>query len=371
MRSRVSDHRTAPAIRLAPGARVDDDLLEDASDQAPSGDPRPRSPQHADITARAREATRGGPDGEALVVEAPQPAGGAESPIALGAQTTLRERRRRTGAIAFHVVCAGAAALGVVALVVLLTDVLNDGLGQIDRQFLTSFASRIPERAGIKAALVGSLWMLTLTALISFPLAVGAAIYLEEYARRGWFARIIQTNIANLAGVPSIVYGILGLALFVRALALGRSVLSGALTLSLLILPVIILASQEAIRAVPDSIRQAAYGLGATRWQTVRLQVLPMALPGIMTGTILALSRAVGETAPLVMIGALSFVAFTPRGPLDQFTVLPLQIFNWVSRPQEEFRQLAAGAIIVLLAVLLLMNTAAILLRNRYQKRQG
>jgi len=165
------------------------------------------------------------------------------------------------------------------------------------------------------------------------------------------------------------VYGILGLALFVRTLGLGRSVLSGALTLSLLILPVIILASQEAIRAVPDSIRQAAYGLGATRWQAVRMQVLPMALPGILTGTILALSRAVGETAPLVMIGALSFVAFTPKGPLDQFTVLPLQIFNWVSRPQEEFRQLAAGAIVVLLAVLLVMNAAAILLRNRYQRR--
>jgi phosphate transport system permease protein len=230
--------------------------------------------------------------------------------------------------------------------------------------------SRIPARAGIKAALVGSLWMLALTALIAFPLSVGAAIYLEEYARRNWISRIIQTNIANLAGVPSIVYGILGLALFVRALSLGRSLLSGALTLSLLILPVIILASQEAIRAVPDSIRQAAYGLGATRWQAVRLQVLPMALPGILTGTILALSRAVGETAPLVMIGALSFVAFTPKGPLDQFTVLPLQIFNWVSRPQEEFRQLAAGAIIVLLVMLLLMNAGAILLRNRYQRHR-
>jgi phosphate transport system permease protein len=292
-------------------------------------------------------------------------------PIALGAQRTLRERRRRTAALAFHALCAGAAAVGVIALAILLVDVLGDGLGQIDRHFLTSFASRIPERAGIKAALVGSLWMLVLTALISFPLSVGAAIYLEEYARKSWITRVIQINIANLAGVPSIVYGILGLALFVRALSLGRSVLSGALTLSLLILPVIILASQEAIRAVPDSIRQASYGLGATRWQTTRLQVLPMALPGILTGTILALSRAIGETAPLVMIGALSFVAFTPRGPLDPFTVLPLQIFNWVSRPQEEYRQLAAGAIIVLLIVLLLMNTAAILLRNRYYRRRN
>jgi len=291
-----------------------------------------------------------------------------KDPVRLGAQRTLRERRRRTAGVVFHALCALAAATGVVALVILLGDVLADGLGAIDVAFLTNFASRLPERAGIKAALIGSLWMLTLTALISFPLSVGAAIYLEEYTRKNWVSRMIQTNVANLAGVPSIVYGILGLALFVRTLALGRSVLAGALTLSLLILPVIILASQEAIRAVPDSIRQAAYGLGATRWQVVRMQVLPMALPGILTGTILALSRAVGETAPLVMIGALSFVAFTPRGPLDQFTVLPLQIFNWVSRPQQEFRELAAGAIIVLLAVLLLMNAAAILLRNRYQR---
>ena len=294
-----------------------------------------------------------------------------QSPTALFAtsDSPWRQRRRRIAGLGFHLLCALSAVVGVVALVVLLTEVFAEGLGELDIAFLTSFASRIPERAGIKGALVGSLWMLTLTAAISFPLAVGAAIYLEEYAPKSWITRAIQTNIANLAGVPSIVYGILGLALFVRMLALGRSVLAGALTLSLLILPVIILASQEAIRAVPDSIRQAAYGLGATRWQALRMQVLPMALPGILTGTILALSRAVGETAPLIMIGALSFVAFTPRGPLDQFTVLPLQIFNWVSRPQEEFRQLAAGAIIVLLAVLLLMNAAAILLRNRHQQR--
>ena len=310
---------------------------------------------------------------------------GSGRPTSVGARTTVRpqgpaalsvafdtarrEHRRRITGLGFHVLCASSALVGVLALVVLLANVFADGLGQLDIAFLTSFASRIPERAGIKGALVGSLWMLTLTAAISFPLAVGAAIYLEEYAPKNWITRVIQTNIANLAGVPSIVYGILGLALFVRMLALGRSVLAGALTLSLLVLPVIILASQEAIRAVPDSIRQAAYGLGATRWQAVRTQVLPMALPGILTGTILALSRAVGETAPLIMIGALSFVAFTPRGPLDQFTVLPLQIFNWVSRPQEEFRQLAAGAIIVLLTVLMLMNAAAILLRNRHRQR--
>lgn len=339
------------------------------SNGPPAGGTRARvrlkSPQHADITARARAAVVG--DGEEP--GRPQEPLSEGPHIALGAKGTLRERRRRTAALGFHVLCAGAATIGVVTLVVLMYDVLSDGLGQLDRQFITSFASRFPERAGIKAALVGSLWMLGMTALIAFPLAVGAAIYLEEYARKNWITKIIQTNIANLAGVPSIVYGILGLALFVRMMGLGRSVLSGALTLSLLILPVIIMASQEAIRAVPDSIRQAAYGLGATRWQTIRLQVLPMALSGILTGTILALSRAIGETAPLVMIGALSFVAFTPQGPLDQFTVLPLQIFNWVSRPQEEFRQLAAGAIIVLLIMLLVMNTGAILLRNRYQRR--
>ncbi len=340
-----------------------------SGDPARAGDPPPRSVQRPEITRVAREAVqREAGERVSDPTGAEDPPVGPKDPVRLGAQRTLRERRRRTAGIVFHVLCALATATGVVALVILLGDVLADGLGEIDVAFLTSFASRIPERAGIKAALIGSLWMLTLTALISFPLSVGAAIYLEEYARKNWVTRMIQTNIANLAGVPSIVYGILGLALFVRTLALGRSVLAGALTLSLLILPVIILASQEAIRAVPDSIRQAAYGLGATRWQAVRMQVLPMALPGILTGTILALSRAVGETAPLVMIGALSFVAFTPRGPLDQFTVLPLQIFNWMSRPQQEFRELAAGAIIVLLAVLLLMNAAAILLRNRYQR---
>jgi phosphate transport system permease protein len=259
--------------------------------------------------------------------------------------------------------------VGVVALAVLLGDVVMDGAGALDRRFLDSFASRFPERAGIKAALWGSVWMLSLTALVSFPLGVGAAIYLEEYAPRSWVTRAIQTNIANLAGVPSIVYGILGLALFVRTLGLGRSLLSGALTLSLLILPVIILASQEAIRAVPSSIRQAAYGLGATRWQVVRMQVLPVALPGILTGTILALSRAVGETAPLIMIGAVGFLAFTPGSVMDPFTVLPLQIYSWISRPQEEFRALAAAGIIVLLAILLGMNAVAIVLRNRYQRQ--
>ena len=280
-----------------------------------------------------------------------------------------RARRRRRMGVLFAGLCMAATLVGVVSLTVLLFDVARDGLPRLSWDFLTSFASRIPERSGIKAALVGSMWLLGLTALISFPVSVAAAIYLEEYSGRGWITRAIQTNIANLAGIPSIVYGILGLALFVRLFGFDRSVLSGALTLSLLVMPVIIMASQEAIKAVPSTLREAAYGLGATRWQVVSTQVLPMAMPGILTGTILALSRAVGETAPLIMVGAVGFIAFTPSGPFDRFTVLPLQIFNWVSRPQDEFRVLAAAGIVVLLALLLSMNAVAIVLRNRYQKR--
>jgi phosphate transport system permease protein len=253
--------------------------------------------------------------------------------------------------------------------VVLLVDIFVDGLARLDLAFLSSYASRLPERAGVRAALAGSAWVVTLTALIAFPISVAAALYLEEYASRNWLSRAIQTNIANLAGVPSIVYGILGLALFVRTLGFGRSVISGALTLALLVMPVIIMASQEAIRAVPGTIREAAYALGATRWQVLSRQVLPIAFPGILTGTILALSRAVGETAPLIMIGAVGFLAFTPRSLTDSFTVLPLQIYSWISRPQDEFRELAAAGIIVLLALLLTLNTAAIVLRNRTQAR--
>jgi len=273
---------------------------------------------------------------------------------------------------AMGVVLAGvlllATLVGVVALVVLLADVLRDGAGYLSWDFLTSFPSRLASRAGIKSALAGSLWILALTAVISFPLGVGTAIWLEEYAPRNRLTQLIQTNISNLAGVPSIVYGLLGLAVFVRAMMLGRSILAGALTLALLILPVIIIAAQEAIRAVPNSIRQGAYALGATRWQTIRHHVLPMAMPGILTGMILALSRAVGETAPLIVVGAAAFVPFLPAGPRDQFTVLPIQIFNWISRPQAEFHHLAAAGIIVLLVVLLGMNAVAILLRNRYRR---
>ncbi|HEY7524456.1 MAG TPA: phosphate ABC transporter permease PstA [Candidatus Limnocylindrales bacterium] len=279
-------------------------------------------------------------------------------------------RRRRWGR-AFELLCLGTTVAAVVVLAVLLLDVLVDGVGWLTGTFFTEPPSRIPSRAGIKPALVGTLWLMGLVALIAFPLGVAAAIYLEEYSGKGWFQSVIQTNIANLAGVPSIIYGILGLAVFVRWMGAwtgGRSLISGALTIALLVLPVIIIAGQEAIRAVPGSIREASYGLGATRWQTVRHHVLPNALPGILTGTILGLSRAIGETAPLIMIGALTFIAFVPDGPRDAFTVLPIQIFNWASRPQDEFRNLAAAAIIVLLVLLLSMNAVAIWMRNKYRR---
>ena len=277
-------------------------------------------------------------------------------------------RRHRAGTI-FKVVCLASIAFSILSLALLLFDVVRDGAGWLSIDLLTHYPSRIPARAGIKSAILGTLWMMGLTAAVSFPIGVGAAIYLEEYAPKNWLSRILQTNIANLAGVPSIVYGILGLAIFVRYFALGRSVLAGALTLALLILPVIIIASQEALKAVPGSLREASYGVGATKWQTIRHHIFPVALPGILTGTILSLSRAIGETAPLIMIGALTFIAFPPMSPMDPFTVLPIQIFNWTAKPQQEFHELAAAAIIVLLVLLLVMNAAAIFLRNRYQKR--
>lgn len=285
------------------------------------------------------------------------------------------QQRKRLGEI-FKWLAFIATVIGLFFLAVLILDTWNKSQGWLDWQFLTSYPSRHPENAGILSALVGSVVLVTLTAVIAFPIGVAAAIYLEEYPVRGWLTRLIQTNIATLAGVPSIVYGLLGLALFVRTMGLGKSILAGALTMSLLILPIIIITAQEAIRAVPPSIRQASLALGATRWQTIWKHVLPMAFPGILTGTILALSRAIGETAPLITIGALTFVAFLPVGPdwplvdvHSPFTVLPIQIFNWTSRPQSEFRDLAAAGIIVLLIILLGMNSIAVLLRNRLSKR--
>jgi len=278
--------------------------------------------------------------------------------------------RRRRSAKAFRWVCWSVTALAVALLGVLLIDILRQGLPWLNMHFLSSFPSRFPEKAGILSALAGTLWLISLTTLFSVPVGIGAAIYLEEYGAQNWLSRFIALNISNLAGVPSIVYGILGLAVFVRGFGLGRSVLAGALTMSLLILPVIVIAAREAIRAVPRSLRHASYALGASRWETIRHHVLPAAMPGIMTGVILAISRAIGETAPLVMMGALTFVAFVPRGPYDEFSALPIQIFNWASRPQREFHELAAAGIIVLLAVLLLMNATAILIRNRSQKHR-
>lgn len=254
-------------------------------------------------------------------------------------------------------------------LLAILSKLFADGLTRINFQFLTSFPSRRPEDAGILSAWVGTIYVMVLTAAIALPLGVGAAIYLEEFASRNWFARLVELNINNLAGIPAIIYGLLGLQVFVRWFRMGESVLAGACTLVIMSLPVIIVASREALRAVPVSIREAALALGATKWQTVRDHVLPLAIPSILTGTILALSRAIGEAAPLVTIGALTFVAFLPKSPLDPFSVLPIQAYNWVSRPQPEFHRNAAAALIVLLALLLLMNSIAIYLRNRYQKR--
>jgi phosphate transport system permease protein len=259
--------------------------------------------------------------------------------------------------------------LTISVLLAILGKLFADGLTRINWQFLTSFPSRRPEEAGIFSAWVGTLYVMFLTAAIALPLGIGAAIYLEEFASRHWFTRLVELNINNLAGIPAIIYGLLGLQVFVRWFRMGESVLAGACTLAIMSLPVIIVASREALRAVPVSIREAALALGATRWQTVRDHVLPLAIPGILTGTILALSRAIGEAAPLVTIGALTFVAFLPKSPLDPFTVLPIQAYNWVSRPQPEFHRNAAAALIVLLALLLLMNSIAIYLRNRYQQR--
>jgi phosphate transport system permease protein len=276
--------------------------------------------------------------------------------------------RARLGT-AFHVVCLLATLVGILVLGALLYDIIKLGAGRLTWEFLNGFPSRFATRAGMKPALIGSLWTLGLTAVIAFPLGVGTAIWLEEYAPASRLKTVIETNIANLAGVPSIVYGMLGLAVFVRYLAMGRSILAGALTLALLILPVIIIASQEAIKAVPNSIRLGAYALGSTRWEAIRFHVFPLALPGILTGTILALSRAIGEAAPLIVVGALAFVPFVPRSPADPFTVVPIQIYNWVGRPQADFQELAAAASIVLLVLLLSMNAVAILLRNRYSRR--
>lgn len=289
------------------------------------------------------------------------------------AERLVLKRRNRTGLVLERMAGAtflAATLVGLVALAALLYTVIAQGAGELDVPFIRNFASRIPERAGIWPPLVGTLWLMGLVTLAAFPLGVGAAIYLEEFAPRNRWTAAIETNIANLAAVPSIIYGLLGLAVFYRALGLGRSLITGALTLALLVLPVIIIASREALRAVPQSIRSGAMALGATRWEAVYKLVLPAAIPGVMTGAILGLSRAIGETAPLLVAGAAAFVAFTPDNLLDAYSALPIQIFDWVRRPQADFQALAAGAILVLLAVLLTINAIAILVRNRYGRQR-
>ncbi|MBI6863471.1 phosphate ABC transporter permease PstA [Lysinibacillus sp. RSDA_15] len=262
-----------------------------------------------------------------------------------------------------------ATTFALVTLAILLYRIVTQGIDYLNIDFLTNFASRFADKAGVKAALIGSLWLMAVVAPVSIILGVGTAIYLEEYAKKNRINDFIRMNISNLAGVPSIVFGLLGLTIFVRMMGLGKSVLAAGLTMSLLILPVIIVAAQEAIRAVPNEQREASYGMGATKWQTILRVVLPAAIPGILTGSILAMSRAIGETAPLVVIGIPVILQFLPNGLLSQFTALPMQIYDWAKRPQEAFQYVAAAGILVLMTVLLLMNSIAIFIRNKFQKR--
>lgn len=262
-----------------------------------------------------------------------------------------------------------ATTFALVTLAILLYRIVTQGIDYLNIDFLTNFASRFADKAGIKAALIGSLWLMAVVAPVSIILGVGTAIYLEEYAKKNRINDFIRMNISNLAGVPSIVFGLLGLTIFVRMMGLGKSILAAGLTMSLLILPVIIVAAQEAIRAVPNEQREASYGMGATKWQTILRVVLPAAIPGILTGSILAMSRAIGETAPLVVLGIPVILQFLPNGLLSQFTALPMQIYDWAKRPQEAFQYVAAAGILVLMTVLLLMNSIAIFIRNKFQKR--
>lgn len=270
---------------------------------------------------------------------------------------------------AFHVFGICCTFFGLFMLAIFIGDVLSKGLSRISWDFLSNLPSRFPEKAGIFTALMGTCWILFLTAVIAIPLGVFAGLYLEEYGKRNRFAALLEINITNLAGIPSIIYGLLGLELFARILGLGQSILTGALTLSLLILPIIIVATRESVRAVPRSLREASLAMGASKWQTIWHQVLPASIGGILTGVILALSRAIGEAAPLIVVGALAYVPFAPSSPMDEFSVLPIQIFNWVSRPQQGFVINAAAAILILLLVTFLMNGIAIYFRSKWQKK--
>lgn len=262
-----------------------------------------------------------------------------------------------------------ATSVGLIFLVALAYRILTQGIGNLDIDFLNGFTSLRPEKAGIKAGLIGSLWLMAVTAPFSIILGVATAIYLQEYAKQNWFTRFIQTNLQNLAGVPSIVYGLLGLTIFVYILRTGEIILAGGLTLGLLILPVIVVASQEAIRAVPRELREASYAMGATKWQTIRRIVLPAAIPGILTGSILALSRAIGETAPLLLVGAATAIFSLPSSIFSPYTAMPIQIYSWTSMPNPEFEYVASAGIIVLLIVLLVMNSIAVYIRNKFTNR--
>ena len=266
----------------------------------------------------------------------------------------------------FAMLCTG---LCLLVLALLLIDIISKGIGRINWAFFSNLPSRHFDESGIYTALIGMVSLLFLTVLIAMPIGIMAAIYLQEYGTKNRFARIVEINIANLAGVPSVIYGILGLQIFVRIAGFGNSILAGALTLALLIMPIVIVATREAIKAVPNSLREASFGMGATKWQTTRNVVIPAAWGGILTGVILSVSRAIGETAPLIVVGALVYVPFIPEGPLDQYTTLPIQIFNWTSRPQQGFITNAAAGIIVLLAFTFLLNGIAIWLRNRWNNK--
>lgn len=290
----------------------------------------------------------------------------AAPPVTLAASGAVA--RRQAISRASRYVLLGASLIGVAVLLLLAYDTIKEGWSRLSIDFLTSYPSRFADRAGLRSSILGSAWVLSLTVVLAIPIAVGTAIWMEEFAPRNKLLTLVKLNLANLAGVPSIIYGILGLAVFVRFLDLGPSILAGALTLTLMILPMTVIASQEAIRQVPSSIREGAFALGATRWQTVRHHVLPGAMPGIMTGLILAVSRAAGETAALIMIGAFTFIAFDNTSIYDDFTTVPVQIYNWTIRPQEAFRQNAAAAIIVLMAAILTLNLVAAIIRERFRR---
>ena len=290
--------------------------------------------------------------------------------MSLQSQSNTRKAYRLARDNVFAALFVSSVVIGVLVLAWLLIEVFIDSIGWLDWQFLSSYSSRHPVEAGVLAPIAGTFWVIILTAVMTVPVGIATAVYLEEFAPNNQLTRLIQLNISNLAGVPSVVYGLLGLAIFVQYLFDGeRSLLTGALTLSLLVMPIVIIASQEAIRAVPPSYRDAAYAMGATRWQVVKMVVLPQAIPSIMSGIILAMSRAIGETAPILVVSSLVFITYVPTSPFDRFTVLPLQIVTWVSQPQDDFRHIAAAAIVILLVMLLTMNAAAIYIRAKFQRR--